>query len=229
MTTRNDVLKYALLGLLSILLLHCGGATETADAPAAKFTGEWTDTNFPPYIERITHFGQRADWSHDGKRILFLEKTYGDAYEIDLESGVIRAITHHYHHNGYTRVLYLSNGDILLSGSRTFDPANHSDARRKTAELWVLSKDLDKPPVALGEYCSEGPAVSRKNLRVAWAADYANHPDTMPLCWRSLSTSVCLPSGNTPSGSSYCTGVLDMFWISPVSVSSIITSVPWKP
>ncbi|NIR05013.1 MAG: hypothetical protein GTN82_06275 [Candidatus Aminicenantes bacterium] len=36
----------------------------------------------PPHIKQITHFGQRADWSHDGKRILFIEKTFGDVYEI---------------------------------------------------------------------------------------------------------------------------------------------------
>jgi len=141
---------------------------------------EWTAEQHPSHIRRITHFGQRADWSHDGRRILFLEKTYGDVYEIDLETDVIRPMTHHYYHNGYTRALYLSNGDILLSGSRTFDPENHADARRKTAELWVLSKNLDQPPAALGEYCSEGPAVSRTQLKIAWASDHDNYPEKLP-------------------------------------------------
>ncbi len=50
-------------------------------------------------------------------------------------------------HNGYSRALYLSNGDIILSGPRTFDPGHHSDARHKTVELWVLGRKLDKPPV----------------------------------------------------------------------------------
>jgi len=31
----------------------------------------------PPYIQRVTQFGQRADWSRGGKRILFIEKTFG--------------------------------------------------------------------------------------------------------------------------------------------------------
>ena len=26
----------------------------------------------PPHITRLTWFGERADWSHDGKKILFL-------------------------------------------------------------------------------------------------------------------------------------------------------------
>jgi hypothetical protein len=40
----------------------------------------------PPHIERLTGFGERADFSHDGKRILFLSKTLGDALEIDLKT-----------------------------------------------------------------------------------------------------------------------------------------------
>lgn len=156
-----------------------GLGLEAAAAPPAE--GEaWTADSFPSYIRRLTHFGQRADFSHDGKRILFLEKTYGDVYEIDLETEIVRAVTHHYKHAGYTRALYLSNGDILLSGSRTFDPEKHRDARGKTAELWVLSKELDGPPVALGERCSEGPAVSRRHLKIAWAVDHDNYPERIP-------------------------------------------------
>ena len=176
---KNRSIQAILLASCLLLLVHCGEAPPAPEQNDADI-GLWTEDNFPSYIRRITHFGQRAEWSHDGSKILFLEKTYGDAYVMDLASGVIRAATHHYYHNGYTRALYLPNGDILLSGSRTFDPENHSDARRKTAELWVLSKDLDKPPVTLGEFCSEGPTVSRKNLKIAWAADHGNYPDTMP-------------------------------------------------
>ena len=122
----------------------------------------------PAYIKQVTHFGQRADWSHDGKRILFVEKTFGDAYEVNLESGIIRPMTHYYYHEGYVRALYLANGDILLSGARKFDAEDPIPSRKKYAELWVLKKDLSGPPVALGEYCYEGPAVSRTKMRIAW-------------------------------------------------------------
>ena len=126
--------------------------------------------NLPDYITRVTHFGQRADWSHDGERILFIEKTFGDVYEVEVSSGIIRPMTHHFFHEGFVRALYLSNGDILLSGSKNFssdDPWKSRDARN--TELWVLNKDLKSPPVALGVHCKEGPAVSRKNLTIAWA------------------------------------------------------------
>ncbi|MHC4797431.1 MAG: TolB family protein [Planctomycetota bacterium] len=105
----------------------------------------------PDHIALIAHFGQRSDFSHDSKRLL-----------------------------GYTRALYLSNGDILLSGAREFNAAKPWPSRREKAELWVLKKDLSTPPVPLGEKCSEGPAVSRRQMRIAWTIDHGNYPDRLP-------------------------------------------------
>jgi hypothetical protein len=125
--------------------------------------------HLPPYITSLTTFGQRADWSHDGERILFIEKTFGDVYEVDLKTKQLSPMTHHYFHEGYTRALYLSNGDILLSGARHFDADDPWPSRsEENAELWVLKHDLSGPPVPLGEKCSEGPAVSRTHMRIAW-------------------------------------------------------------
>jgi hypothetical protein len=123
----------------------------------------------PSYIKQVTYFGERADWSHDGKKILFLSKTFGDAMEIELATSKIRMLTSHFYHAGFVRVMYLANGDILLSGARTFDPEHAISSRlEKNAELWVLKKDLSKPPVPLVEHCSEGPAVSRTRMTIAW-------------------------------------------------------------
>ena len=150
-------------------------------APSA-FAVEQRDANpldeLPPYIRKINAWGQRADFSHDGKRVLFIEKTYGDAFEIDLATGNLTPLTHHYYHGGYTRALYLANGDILLSGCTEFDADNPHVNRYDKAELWVLDKSLTKPPVRLGAHCFEGPAVSRKNLRIAWTTEYRQYPDT---------------------------------------------------
>ena len=119
----------------------------------------------PPHITQITQFGQRPDFLHDGKRILFIEKTFGDVYEVEIATKIIRPMTHHYFHEGYTRALYLSNGDILLSGAKKFDAENPWDSRdEENAELWVLKRDLSGRPTPLGEHCSEGPAVSRKRM-----------------------------------------------------------------
>jgi hypothetical protein len=137
------------------------------------------DQDLPQHITRLTHFGERADFSHDGKRVLFVEKTFGDVYEIELATKAIRLLTAHYKHYGYTRALYLANGDILLSGPERFDPKNPGPSRVHCF-LFVLDKSLTKPPTALGTQCSEGPAVSRKRMHIAWTHVAEQYPDSMP-------------------------------------------------
>lgn len=135
--------------------------------------------NLPPHIARLTSFGERADWSHDGKKILFLSKTFGDAMEIDLATHEIRDLTAFYPHCGYTRALYLANDDVLLSGPESFDPKHPGEARVQCF-LYVLDKSLTKPAQPLGTKCSEGPAVSRKRMHIAWTHVAAEYPDEMP-------------------------------------------------
>lgn len=135
--------------------------------------------NLPANIIRITQFGERADFSHDGKKILFVEKTYGDVYEVELSSFKISLITGHFYHGGFTRALYLANGDVLLSGCTSFDAANPHLNRQIDAELWVLDKSYTKAPVKLNTKCSEGPAVSRKNMRIAWTVAQNQYPDSL--------------------------------------------------
>ncbi len=134
--------------------------------------------HLPPHIRQITWFGERADFSHDGKKVLFLTKTFGDAMEIELATGHIRNLTAHYPHYGYTRALYLANGDILLSGPESFDPKRIGEARSQ-CWLYVLDKSLTKPAAPLGTKCSEGPAVSRKRMHIAWTHVAAEYPDEM--------------------------------------------------
>jgi hypothetical protein len=132
--------------------------------------------HLPPDISQLTAFGERADWSSDGKRILFLSKTFGDAMEIDLATRAIRNLTAHCSHLGYTRALYLANGDILLSGPESFDPKHAREARNQCF-LYVLDKSLTKPPAPLGVRCNEGPAVSRKRMHIAWT-EWNDEPPT---------------------------------------------------
>ena len=153
---------------LLLILSFAACTTQTNQTAVPAITNSFP-FDLPEHITQVTTFGQRADWSHDGKRILFIEKTFGDVYEVTLETREVKPLTHHYYHEGYVRALYLSNGDILLSGARNFDSENPVPSRKRDAELWVLGKDGEKPPHALGEICYEGPAVSRKNLKIAWS------------------------------------------------------------
>src|SRR6476660_2035262 len=162
--------------IFSLALFSCAVADAASVEPRA---GDDPADHLPPHITQITGFGERADWSLDGKRILFLTKTFGDAMEIDLASGRIRNLTAHYPHYGYTRALYLANGDILLSGPEAFDPKQIGQARVQ-CWLYLLDKSLTKPAQPLGSKCSEGPAVSRKRMHIAWTHVAAQYPDEMP-------------------------------------------------
>jgi hypothetical protein len=153
----------------SVLILLVGFLSVNCPGQARSKEGRSPLDELPEHITRVTYFGQRADFSHDGNRILFIEKTFGDVYEVEIATRNIRPMTHHYYHEGYTRALYLANGDILLSGARRFDAKDPFASRsEKNAELWVLKKDLSGPPVPLGEKCSEGPAVSRRRMHIVW-------------------------------------------------------------
>lgn len=170
-------LKRLLLFLPS--MLAAAWPVTGADGPQAPQPAANPADHLPPHISRLTYFGERADFSHDGKKILFVEKTYGDAFEVDLSTKIIRPVTHHFYHGGFVRALYLANGDILLSGSKMFDADKPHLNRTENAELWILDKSLTKPPVRLGEKCSEGPAVSRTKMRLAWTVVQVQYPDKL--------------------------------------------------
>src|SRR5439155_22140324 len=123
-------------------------ATFSQVALAAENSGQSPADHLPSHIIQVTRFGERADWSHDGKRILFLEKTFGNVFEIELATKIIRPVTLHYPHYGYTRALYLVDGNILLSGPDAFDPKHPCDARTQCF-LSVLDKSLSRPPAPL--------------------------------------------------------------------------------
>jgi Tol biopolymer transport system component len=161
-----------MINILAIVILFAGTVS------AQQKSGNPED-NLPANIRRITQFGERADFSHDGKKLLFVEKTYGDVYEVELATGKISLITGHFYHGGFTRALYLANDDVLLSGCTSFDAANPHVNRQIKAELWVLDKSYTKPPVKLGTKCSEGPAVSRKNMKIAWTVAHNQYPDSL--------------------------------------------------
>lgn len=154
-------------------------AAEPERAASGTAAAKSPEDELPPYITRLTRFGERPDWSHDGKRLIFVEKTFGDVYEIDLATREPRLLTGRYPHAGYTRALYLANGDILLSGPEQFDPKNPGPSRVQCV-LSVLDKSGTKRPVPLGTKCSEGPAVSRKRLHIAWTHVAEQYPYELP-------------------------------------------------
>lgn len=170
-----SVVTLLVVSFLAVSAPHLASGAAAASESAVKAPSE----NLPPNIRRLTWFGERADFSHDGKRILFLEKTFGDVFEVEIATGRIRALTNGFPHHGFTRALYLLNGDILLSGPEKLDPMKPGDARTQCF-LSVLDRSLTRPPVPLGTKCSEGPAVSRTRMHIAWTHVSAQYPEELP-------------------------------------------------
>ena len=142
----------------------------------AKQTGS-PEQQLPREITQLTGFGERAAWSPDDKRIAFMGRSFGDAFEIDLATGLTRLVTGHFQHSGFLRVQYLPNGDFFLIGARTFTDVRTT--RGRDQEMWVMKADASAPPTALNHKISEGVAISRKRMRVAWANTRAQYADRL--------------------------------------------------
>lgn len=124
--------------------------------------GCFPSDKLPSYITPLTDFGQRAEWSLDGKKIYFIDKPGGDVWMIDRKTRKASQIsTPEYRPkgHGYYRVVCISNGDLLLG----------CGAERHKLYFQVLKKGFKSLPVNIeGEWLDEGPAVSRKSLKIAW-------------------------------------------------------------
>lgn len=132
----------------------------------------------PPDTEILTHFGERADFSPDNRRVAFMAKSFGDAFVIDLETRVIRCLTCNVPGAAFLRVMHLSNGDYLLIGPERFTDIRTS--RHRDNELWLLRRHEGAKPVRLGQKMSEGAAVSKRALRIAFAETAAQNPELAP-------------------------------------------------
>ena len=71
----------------------------------------------------------------------------------------------------FLRVMHLSTGDYILIGPDHFENINVS--RSRDNELWFLSKKTGSKPVKLGQKMSEGAAVSKRSLTIAFAETHA--------------------------------------------------------
>lgn len=158
-------LRCSLLVVALSLLTACGPSS-----PAKK--GSPLD-ELPGHITVLLDSGLRPDWASDSQRLLFLDALVGNAFELTLASREVRPLTSHFAHQGFTRARYLSNGDILLCGPEKL--ASRADRGRWHTALWWLAGDLSQPAQSLGVSCFEGPAVSRRDMTIAWTE--SDYPD----------------------------------------------------
>lgn len=134
--------------------------------------------HLPSNIEILTHFGERADISPDNTEIAFMSKSFGDAMVINLKTRQIRCLTCNLPGAAFLRVMHLVTGDYLLIGPDHFEDIHTS--RSRDNELWFLSKVRGSKPVKLGQKMSEGAAVSKKSLKIAFSQVHDQSPDLAP-------------------------------------------------
>jgi hypothetical protein len=141
---------------------------------AQRKTGSPLD-HLPPEFEVLTHFGERADISPDNARVAFMAKSFGDAFVIDLKTREIRCLTCNVPAAVFLRVMHLTTGDYILIGPDHFEDVHAS--RSRDNELWFLAAAPGAKPVRLGEKMSEGAAISKRSMRIAYSQTRAQHPE----------------------------------------------------
>lgn len=133
----------------------------------------------PKHIEVLTHFGERADISPDNQRVAFMNKSFGDAFVIDLKTRIIRCLTCNVPGAAFLRVMHLVTGDYILIGPERFQDIRTS--RSRDNELWFLSRQPGSKPVRFHQKMSEGAAISKRSLKIAFSETSAQqHPDLAP-------------------------------------------------
>jgi Tol biopolymer transport system component len=142
--------------------------------PAACFAQRKSGSpldHLPPQIELLTHFGERADISPDNKQIVFMDKSFGDAFQIDLKTRTIRCLTCNVPGAAFLRIMHLSSGDYILIGPKTFTDIHSS--RTKDNQLWFLSKEQGSKPQPFNERMSEGAALSKRSMKISYSVTHA--------------------------------------------------------
>ncbi len=152
--------------LLTVLTL---AATALAQRKAGNPLAE-----LPANVEILTHFGERADISPDNRRVAFMNKSFGDAFVIDLQTRSIRCLTCNVPGAAFLRVMHLPTGDYILIGPDHFEDIHVS--RSRDNELWFLSKEPGSKPIKFGQRMSEGAAISKTKMRMAFSVLPAQDP-----------------------------------------------------
>ncbi len=148
--------------------------------------------HLPENIQVLTYFGERPNFSPDSQRIAFMVKSFGDALVMDLKTRAISCLTCDLPGAAFLRVLHLRTGDYILIGPERFKELFTS--RRVENELWFLSKEPGSKPVRLGQRMSEGLAISKTSLKIAFA-ETSNQNPSLPKGASRISTAELDPAG----------------------------------
>lgn len=93
----------------------------------------------------------------------------------DLKTKQIKCLTCNVPGATFLRVMHLVTGDYILIGPEKFENINTS--RSRDNELWFLSKVKGSKPVRFGTKMSEGMAISKRSLKIAFSQTRAQVTD----------------------------------------------------
>lgn len=156
-------------------------AVSSSAARAAEAPVDYLKASFR--LERILDWGERPDWSRDGKKLAFTKSDIeaGPAYEIDIATKRVRCLTCRWGANGdVTRIYYLPSGNFLIEGppslgtaQRSSDTKPHRDPR--TTELYWMAASLALPPQRLdapawGEIAIAAKPTADGGAIIGWGA-----------------------------------------------------------
>jgi hypothetical protein len=171
-------------------LLFCLALSQSQRLPGSQLD------HLPPNMEVLTYFGERADISPDNQRVAFMAKSFGDAMVVDLATRAIRCLTCNVPGAAFLRVMHLVSGDYILIGPDHFENINVS--RTRDNELWFLGQARGSKPVKFKEKMSEGMAISKTSLKVAYSQVHDQVPEVPAGASRLVVADVDL-SGPTPA------------------------------
>jgi Tol biopolymer transport system component len=111
--------RWIAIGLIDSIPAQGSGA----EPPGIAATSP--DQDLPPHITRLTPFGERADFSPDSQRVLFVEKTFGDVYEVEIQTRIPRLLTGFYpqHYKASNPVVSDDGRFLAFQMARSRDPA----------------------------------------------------------------------------------------------------------
>jgi len=150
--------------------------------------------HLPSNIQVLTTFGERADFSPGNKQVAFMTKSFGDAMLIDLETRKIKCLTCNVPAAAFLRVMHLITGDYILIGPEKFTDIHTS--RERDNELWFLSKQTGSKPIRFGEKMSEGMAISKNSMKIAYSQVHAQAPDLKEGASRLIIADIDLADGS---------------------------------
>jgi hypothetical protein len=126
--------------------------------------------------ERILDWGERPDWSSDGRKIVFTKDDLldGPAYEIDVQTRKVRCLTCQLGKNQFvSRIFYLPDDSFLIEASPGMAEGSGGGAGAMKTELFWMPKSLSKPvPLgvgAMGDIAIASTANPDKSVNIAWA------------------------------------------------------------